>query len=115
MFLTHCLIISLANALGLKSALLVAILSNKYLQIVEINTLGSPHYGHIIYKVIYYALFDGCLRIWFKSSLRTDTQIKFLLHSTPLCIRLSAFVAQPTNISFLVLETIILGHYSTHC
>jgi len=46
-------------------------------------------------------------------SLRTDTQITFSLHSTPLGIRLSAFVAQPG--AFLVLETIILGHYSTHC
>ena len=103
MFLTHCLIISLAKAFGLTSALLVAILmSNKYLQIVEINTLGSPHYGHLIYKVIYYALFDGCLRIQFKSSLRTDTHITFSLHSTPLGIRLSAFVAQP--LAFLVFQ-----------
>jgi len=47
------------------------------------------------------------------SSLRTDTQITFSLHFTPLGIRLSAFVAQPG--AFLVLETIILGHYSTHC
>jgi len=46
------------------------------------------------------------------SSLRTDTQITFSLHFTPLGIRLSAFVAQPG--AFLVLETIIFGHYSTH-
>ena len=39
-------------------------------------------------------------------SLRTDTQITFSLHLTPLGIRLSAFVAQPG--AFLVLETIIL-------
>ena len=38
-------------------------------------------------------------------SLRTDTQITFSLHFTPLGIRLSAFVAQPG--AFLVLETII--------
>jgi len=38
-------------------------------------------------------------------SLRTDTQIAFSLHFTPLGIRLSAFVAQP--LAFLVLETII--------
>jgi len=114
MFLTRCLIISLAKALRLTSALLVAIfMSNKYLQIVEINTFGSPHYGHFIYKVIYYTLFNGCLRIWFKSSLRTDTQITFSLHSTPLDIRLSAVVAQ--LLACLVLETIILEHYSTHC
>ena len=37
--------------------------------------------------------------------LRTDTQITFSLHFTPLGIRLSAFVAQPE--AFLVLETII--------
>ena len=47
------------------------------------------------------------------SSLRTDTQITFSLHFTQLGIRLSAFVAQPG--AFLVLETIIFGHYSTHC
>ena len=41
-------------------------------------------------------------------SLRTDTQITFSLHFTPLGIRLSAFVAQLG--AFLVLETIILGH-----
>jgi len=46
-------------------------------------------------------------------SLRTDTQITFSLHFTPLGIRLSAFVAQPG--AFLVLETIILGHYLTYC
>jgi len=46
-------------------------------------------------------------------SLRTDTQITFSLHFTPLGIRLSSMVAQPG--AFLVLETIILGHYSTHC
>jgi len=46
-------------------------------------------------------------------SLRTDTQITFSLHFTPLGIRLSPCVAQPG--AFLVLETIILGHYSTHC
>jgi len=40
------------------------------------------------------------------SSLRTDTQLTFSLHFTPLGIRLSAFVAQPG--AFLVLETIIL-------
>jgi len=42
------------------------------------------------------------------SSLRTDTQITFSLHFTPLGIRLSPCVAQPG--AFLVLETIILGH-----
>jgi len=47
------------------------------------------------------------------ASLRTDTQITFSLHFTPLGIRLSAFVAQPG--AFLVLETIILGDYSTYC
>ena len=46
-------------------------------------------------------------------SLRTDTHITFSLHFTPLGIRLSAFVAQPG--AFLVLETIILGYYSTCC
>ena len=46
-------------------------------------------------------------------SLRTDTQITFSLHFTPLGIRLSSLVAQPG--AFLVLETIILGYYSTHC
>jgi len=47
------------------------------------------------------------------NSLRTDTQITFSLHFTPLGIRLSAYVTQPG--AFLVLETIILGHYSTYC
>jgi len=46
-------------------------------------------------------------------SLRTDTQITFSLHVIPLGIRLSAFVAQP--LAFLVLEMIILRHFSTHC
>ena len=45
----------------------------------------------------------------FKCSLRTDTQITFSLHFTPLGIRLSSLVAQPG--AFLVLETIILGYY----
>jgi len=46
-------------------------------------------------------------------SLRIDTQITFSLHFTPLGIRLSSLVTQPG--AFLVLETIILGYYSTHC
>ena len=46
-------------------------------------------------------------------SLRTDTQITFSLHFTPLGIRLFSLVAQPGT--FLVLETIILGYFSTHC
>jgi len=54
-----------------------------------------------------------CSKTIFSPVLRTDTQIMFSLHFTPLGIRLSAFVAQPG--AFLVLETIILGHYSTHC
>jgi len=39
-------------------------------------------------------------------------KLSFSLHFTPLGIRLSAFVAQP--LAFLVLKTIILGHFSTH-
>ena len=47
------------------------------------------------------------------ASLRTDTQITFSLHFTPLGIRSPRCVNQP--LAFLVLETIILGHFSTHC
>jgi len=47
------------------------------------------------------------------ASLRTDIQITFSLHFTPLGIRLSSLVAEPG--AFLVLETILLGYYSTHC
>ena len=47
------------------------------------------------------------------SSLRPDTQLRFSLHFIPLGIRFPRCVTQP--FAFLVLETIILGHYSTHC
>jgi len=57
--------------------------------------------------------YDGQLENTSSISLRTDTQITFSLHFTPLGIRLSALVAQPG--AFLVLEMIILGYYSTHC
>jgi len=46
-------------------------------------------------------------------SLRTETQITFSLHFTPLGIMFLRCVSQ--RFAFLVLETIILGHYSTHC
>jgi len=46
-------------------------------------------------------------------SLRTDTQLRFSWHFTPLGIRLVLCVCQP--FAFLVLETIFLGHYSTYC
>jgi len=49
----------------------------------------------------------------YTGSLRTDTQITFSLHFTPLGISLSALLAQPG--AFLVLETINLRHFSTHC